>query len=296
MPSSVARSTVCSKRLETKQEGQTQSRRVSFPLMPTDFEPYPAPLDGLNALDLDESNFLETIDYRRLGITEADIPALIRIATDRRFDTAMLPATWAPVHACRALGELQAAAATGTLLEMLNRADDEDWILEEVPRALGAIGNVAAVSEYLADRKRPLWSRIGASTAIGHIGKAHPDRRSDCVAAVSGQLQLYKHQDTQFNALMISDLIDLQAVESAPIIEEAFRARRVDVSIPGDWEDVQVELGILPTRLTPAPFYGRKLPQLDSPAAPAPTSRDRNAEKRRRKLAKQSKRRNRRRK
>ena len=67
--------------------------------MTVNFEPHSASLGGLNALDADESNFVEMVDYRAVGITEADIPALIGIATDRRFDTALLPTAWVPTHA-----------------------------------------------------------------------------------------------------------------------------------------------------------------------------------------------------
>jgi hypothetical protein len=89
-------------------------------------------------------------------------------------------------------------------------------------------------------------------------------------------------------------------VESAPVMEAAFAADRVDISINGDWEDVQVELGLLPERRTPKPRYTSLLvdpPRLDRTAPQPNAERERRAaEKRRRKMTKQSKRRNRRRK
>jgi hypothetical protein len=57
------------------------------------------------------------------------------------------------------------------------------------------------------------------------------------------------------NGCLISDLIDLKAVEAAPLMARAFEARRVDLSVAGDWEDVQVELGLLAQRETPQPNY-----------------------------------------
>lgn len=59
--------------------------------------------------------------------------------------------------------------------------------------------------------------------------------------------------------------MDLQAVESASIIEAAFVAKNVDISIHGDWEDVQIELGLLQERLTPAPNYQPLLSNLFGP-------------------------------
>ncbi len=54
---------------------------------------------------------------------------------------------------------------------------------------------------------------------------------------------------------MIGDLIDLQGVEAAPVIERAFAANKVEVMVQGDWEDVQIALGLLAERQTPPPDY-----------------------------------------
>jgi hypothetical protein len=54
---------------------------------------------------------------------------------------------------------------------------------------------------------------------------------------------------------LISYLVDLQAVEVAPLMESAFAAACVDISILGDWEDAQIKLGLLEERPTPAPQY-----------------------------------------
>jgi hypothetical protein len=40
-------------------------------------------------------------------------------------------------------------------------------------------------------------------------------------------------------------------VEAAPLVEEAYRADRVDELVMGDWEDFQVEVGLLDQRLSP---------------------------------------------
>jgi hypothetical protein len=46
------------------------------------------------------------------------------------------------------------------------------------------------------------------------------------------------------NSFLVLGLVELQATEAAPLMERAFRARKVDPMIMGDWEDVQVELGL----------------------------------------------------
>ncbi len=187
------------------------------------------------------------------------------------------------------------------LVSLLDEASENGWILEDIPRALGLIGAkaVPALAPYIAEPNRSIWSRIAAGSALMEVGKAHPDVRGDCVAVLTDQLRLFAKQASDFNAFLMGDLLDLQAVESAPVIEEAFTADRVDISINGDWEDVQVELGLLAERLTPKPrythFFERPAPEQTAPRPHAGRER-RAAEKRRRKIAKQSKRRNKRRK
>jgi hypothetical protein len=60
------------------------------------------------------------------------------------------------------------------------------------------------------------------------------------------------------NGLLIGILVDLQAVETIPIMEQAFQANQVDTFLVGDWEDIQVELGLknreeVPERQFPEP-------------------------------------------
>jgi hypothetical protein len=57
--------------------------------------------------------------------------------------------------------------------------------------------------------------------------------------------------DPSLNGFVIRSLIQLEAVESAPVIEQTFAADAVDFLITGDWQDVQVELGLLERRRSP---------------------------------------------
>ena len=48
----------------------------------------------------------------------------------------------------------------------------------------------------------------------------------------------------EFNAFVVSYLLDLDAKESAETIERAFAADCIDMWICGDWHDVRAELGV----------------------------------------------------
>jgi hypothetical protein len=73
---------------------------------------------------------------------------------------------------------------------------------------------------------------------------------------LSQQLEkYYPQQDANFNGLLIGCLVDLNAAEAAPVMEQAFAANRVDLMLQGDWEEVQIQLGLLAERITPPPDY-----------------------------------------
>ena len=64
------------------------------------------------------------------------------------------------------------------------------------------------------------------------------------MAKLIAQLERYAAQSPMLNAFLISPLLDLGAKEAAPVMGKAFAAGRVDEDVQGDWEDVQIELGL----------------------------------------------------
>lgn len=200
-------------------------------------------------------------DYLALGLGPEQIPDLIRMVEDDKLNDADSESlkVWAPLHAWRALGQLRAEAAVEPLLGLLWRIEefDDDWVGEELPVVLGMIGPAAVpkVAEYLADPLYGLWARVAAAHSLAEVGQRHPDARDDCVAVLRDTLKGFADHDPTLNGFLISFLVDLQAVEVAPLMEKAFGAACVDISILGDWEDAQIELGLLDERLTPAPHY-----------------------------------------
>ena len=95
--------------------------------------------------------------------------------------------------------------------------------------------------------------------------------------------------------MLIDDLVDLKAVESAAVIEEVFAAGAADTLFARDWEQTQVDLGLLPERVTPRPRYIPLTRLLHAPEIRIiPPDAAANA-KRRRKAQKAARQRNRRR-
>ena len=190
-------------------------------------------------------NYLE-----ELGISSEHIPDLIRLATDEQLNTVDVEdcaEIWAPHHACRVLGQLHAEEAIEPLLSNLEMLQDSsDFLSEELPEVFAMIGPVALpkLAEYVANSTYNEWARICAITGIEMMGKRWPETRSECVKLLMAQLELFVENDYDINAFLILSLVKLQAIEAAPLIEQAFAADRVEEFVMGDWDDVQVRLGL----------------------------------------------------
>lgn len=235
-------------------------------------------------------------DYLSLGLTAEHIPELIQMIRDEELFSADSdrPEAWAPVHAWRALGQLRAEDAIVPLLGLLGRIDeeDDDWVVEELPIVFGKIGPKAipALQDYLANNSNGEYARVAAAESLGKIGQEHPEVRDHCVAVLTDQLKEFMENSPTVNAFVVYSLVELKAVESAPVMAQAFEANQVEGDTIGDWEDVQIQLGLLEERLTPPEplTWERSKPGavLDSRA------KRKNKEKAKRKQAKKSRKKN----
>ncbi len=222
---------------------------------------YPEPVSRLLTLGVIEWQ-AEWDDYTALGIGPEHIPDLIRLAVDEELYEGDwdFPEPWATVHAWRALGQLRAEAAAPELVKVLWRVDEEldDLISEELPQIFARIGPAAlsALRDYFIDATHGIWARSVTINAMVELVQRHPDYRAAVVEIFMAQLAHFAEQDRNLNALIICPLaIDLCAVEAAEMIEAAYTAKQVDLTVLGDWEDAQVYLGLLAERQTPAPNY-----------------------------------------
>jgi hypothetical protein len=204
-------------------------------------------------------------DYLALGFKIEHVPELIRMAQDTELWLADSESkeVWANIHAWRTLGQLRAPKAIVPLLDLFQHIDDggDDWVGEELPEVYALIGPAAvpALANYLADSSHGLWARIGASSSLQHIAEQHSQAFAECVAAIVHQLEHFAENDPALNGSLIADLLELKATGIASVIERAFAAKRVDESIVGDWEDVQIDLGLKKERSTPARSFWERL-------------------------------------
>jgi hypothetical protein len=215
---------------------------------------YQPPVDRLLRLSRPGSSVKER-HYEAFG--REHVPELIRMATDETLLSGPSESNivWAPIHAWWVLGKLRAEEAIGPLIGLLHRVDteDDDWVGEDLPEVLAEIGPAALspLVEYLTDSAYGEWARVAAARALGLIGEAYPETRGECVAKLVAQLAQFAVQSETLNAFLVTPLMDLMAVEAAPIMERAFACGCVDETVQGDWDDVQVELGLKNRRERP---------------------------------------------
>ncbi|MBD2458789.1 hypothetical protein H6G80_32620 [Nostoc sp. FACHB-87] len=209
-------------------------------------------------------------DYRELGITADDIPELIRMATDEDLynlsdddfgffgEDSLLE--YAPLHAIRALGQLRAESAIEPLISLFPKMDDAFdnevlfCLIEELTDVLSLIGlrAIPALTNFIADDSHDETWRVHAMVTIKKIACVYLEHQADCVAALSQQLENFEENSPELNGHIISVLIDLKAIDSLPLIEQAFEAGRVDDEVVGDFDDVHFLFG-LKTRKTLPP-------------------------------------------
>jgi hypothetical protein len=211
------------------------------------------------------------------------VPALIRMACDMELHTRRSdgPEIWAPVHAWRTLAQLRATEAIEPLLEFSKIDLDDDAVSQEFSTVFGMIGPAAIrpIAEFLDDRTIEWMPASIAAGALAKIVERHPECRGDCVGILSRALEHAADRDPTANGFTISTLLDLAAVEAIDTIREAFRLDTIDISIAGDLEDVEIELGLRQHRATPAPYYPsastkRSREMVDTPAVPRKVGRN----------------------
>ena len=196
--------------------------------------------------------------YGPLGLTSADIPVLIQLLSNGDLAEQGLDEEvyfWAPTHAWRVLGLLQAKEAVLPLIEVINQGHGADFVMDEVPKALGMIGEPALrpLARHLHDPVFKPQARGLFAKGLAMIAQYHPELRQNCVTRLEQTLGYYPENSNRLNGDLIMYLDEIQAVEALPVIKQAYAAEQVDMIFCGDLEDVEIKLGLRQERSTPPP-------------------------------------------
>jgi hypothetical protein len=276
-------------------------------------QPYHEPVSKLLALGRPKGDWL---DYPALGLSQADIPELMRMAQDNelRFmeppedlpNEEDLPEWYAPIHAWRALAQLGPDEATIFILDILRKReeedDDDDWLPSDAPHLFALIGPSAipALATFLTNRDNPSYARATVGESLEEMAKAHPETREACITPILTALKSHANNDEEMNGFLIANLLELGAgLENIALIEEVFETDNVDPFVTGDLEDVKIELGLLEERTTPRKrpdwFLSNEMKELAKEVTSIITKQKKKAqkEKNKRKQEKKSRKKNR---
>ena len=199
-------------------------------------------------------------DYLKLGFKPEHIPELIEMATDPKLnkgDSKSLE-VWAPVHAWRTLAQLKAEEAIEPLIKLLWMfdSDNDDFVGEELPKVFGMIGKKAipALERYLFDDSNGVFDRVAAVHGLERIAASDPECREECVSIFNKKLQDFNSDDPTLNGFLVLYLMELKAIESIDLIRQAYEAEAVDLSILGDFEDVEIGFDLKKNREKPSRY------------------------------------------
>jgi len=195
----------------------------------------------------DLRNVREWADYAgRFGLTAEDEPELLRMVededlTDRKPND---PAVWAPIHALRALSQVGTERMIEPLLNLLDDAGDDDWLCEDIPHVLGALGKpaLAPVEAFLPDQERDESARFFLVEFYQACHTRHPGLRSDLVNSARSLLADFDQNSSELNGFLVSALLHLRATEALTTIRLAYLSQSVDEMICGDYEEVRAAI------------------------------------------------------
>ena len=198
------------------------------------------------------------LDYADLGVNESDVADLLDLMTDESlaFADSNTKEVWIPLHCWRALAQLRSLEAFGPILALHEEFPEDDWLSSDLAKIAILIGKdtLPPMAAYLARKDKDESIRGNVADSIASLGCHYPDIRDNCIRVLRDQLTKFKKNPPTLNGFIISALMDLMALDCLSIIRLAYKADAVDLSICGDMEDVEIELGLRNERLTPPQF------------------------------------------
>jgi hypothetical protein len=188
------------------------------------------------------------LDYAsQFGLSAADLPELSRLIADDELVDDDGELIFCEIHVLRALVQISPEEGVKLYIAQLQKFPEDDWLHEEI-RGIGRNAGAIAIEPFtniLTDATQEEYVRVTLANGLEEIGKTHPESRDACVNALMAQLQNYRVQDGDYlNSVVVSNLIQLKAVEAVNLIEEVFANRELDEWATGSWAAAQVSLGL----------------------------------------------------
>ncbi|WP_020558472.1 UPF0149 family protein [Thiofilum flexile] len=209
--------------------------------------------------DLDPAQ--RNTNFSTLRLTSADAPLLLDIISQGEEFYAQESTWFVPLYAWRALKSLGTPIDISELLAVFEFYQDNDWAMDELPGVIAAAGEraLAPTFAYIRDEGRDEFLRSWATEILPAIGTENPNLRQTIVDQLTELLAQQGADTAELNAFIVSALVELKALESLVVINKAYAEGKVVEAIVGDFEDVEIELGLKTERTNPR-LYSSLLP------------------------------------
>ncbi len=217
------------------------------------FAPPYSRLMTLGEVESDAPAYAQIADELKRGNAQEAVARLTGIALDRSFEEYASaddfnmddPRLWTRLHAIGVLMQMGSAAqaALEPLLPLLD--DEDDWLREEMPIFYAQMGQPAVepLRRILQNAEGDTYLRTGAGDSLEQMAEQHPELRATIVPLLEKAL-IDAGEDDLFASFLVCNLLDLNAKESLPLIQQAFAEDRVDLSVVG-MEDVEEHFGLV---------------------------------------------------
>jgi hypothetical protein len=114
---------------------------------------------------------------------------------------------------------------------------------------------IEPLADFLNDPRHREFAKVIALDSLAEIARHQPDCRERIIQCYRDYMSTPDESAVTLNGLLIGRLLDLRAAEAIDGIRQLFARDCVDITCAGDLEDVEIELGLRQTSITPRPDY-----------------------------------------
>ena len=197
-----------------------------------------------------------TKNYADLGFRRDDIEGLLEIALDEDlelYNSSVGKERYIPCHAITALGQFEAVEALDRLLKRLDFFHKDDYYREAVLYYIRKISylKLDVLIEYFLDREKYTGLRVLVVEGIEEALNRDDILDKKAEKAFVEYLQRDDELDDFLNPMVIFMLIEITDDKYIDLIREVFETKPVNIYYDGDFEDVEIRLGLREKRSKP---------------------------------------------
>ncbi|MDQ8191590.1 SEC-C metal-binding domain-containing protein [Roseibacillus persicicus] len=197
-------------------------------------------------------------DYAALGFGDEDVEHLLDLTADfyLNFEQSDEESA-ASIHAWRALALRGDLELLPEFLSLLMETDDieDDWFVEDFPRLVSYMG-MPALPNLLDALELHSDYQCVTSGILEALPKLSQDpAEQKVIKEALANLLTNEVISREGKGMAVNGLIEMNDKDHHEQIKEAYQTNKVDLTIAGDLEEVEISLGIRTKRSSPKPHF-----------------------------------------